>query len=252
MKLNFLKLGEGPPLIILHGVFGTLDNWMSVAKELAGHHTVYLVDQRNHGKSPHSDEFNYEVMAEDLKEFINDNDIEKPAILGHSMGGKTAMKFAITHTDMWNKLIVVDISPKAYPVHHQAILKGLKSINMDKLESRSDADKKLAQYVDDLGTRQFLLKNLSRSKGGYSWKLNLKAIDENIEAIGEGLEERLATEKEVLFIRGEKSHYVRDEDYILINQIFPNAQIETVKGAGHWVHAEKPKELIKLILSFLK
>lgn len=252
MKLNFVKLGEGSPLIILHGVFGALDNLMSVAKELAEHHTVYLVDQRNHGKSPHSDEFNYEVMAEDLKEFINDNDIERPAILGHSMGGKTAMKFAITHTNMWDKLIVVDISPKAYPVHHQTILKGLKSIDMDKLGSRSDADKKLAQYVDDLGTRQFLLKNLSRSKDGYSWKLNLKAIDENIEAIGEGLEERLATEKEVLFIRGEKSDYIRNEDYILINQIFPNARIETVEGAGHWVHAEKPKELIELVLSFLK
>lgn len=253
MKLNYKTLGEGKPLIILHGLFGSLDNWLSIAKELTDTYQIFLVDQRNHGMSPHSDEFNYGVMAEDLKEFIKEHNIDRPYILGHSMGGKTAMKFALQHGDMWEKLIVVDISPKAYPVHHDVILEGLSAIDVDALKSRGEADKKLAEYVSDFGTRQFLLKNLNRKKsGGFEWKINLPVIKENIEIIGEGMEEQLAIEKDVLFIRGEKSDYIKNDDVILITQHFPNARLETVKNAGHWVHAEQPEALLDLVTNFLR
>jgi len=255
MQLNYKTLGEGKPLIILHGLFGSLDNWLTIAKELTENHNykVYLVDQRNHGHSPHSDEFNYGAMAEDLNEFIEEHGIENPSILGHSMGGKTAMKFALNHADKWDKLIVVDISPKAYPVHHDVILEGLNAIDVHNLKSRGEADKQLAEHISDFGTRQFLLKNLSRRKeGGFEWKINLPVIEKNIEIIGEGMEEQLAIEKDVLFIRGEKSDYIKDEDNILIVQHFPNSKIETIKGAGHWVHAEQPEALLNTVTDFLR
>ncbi|GAA0891731.1 alpha/beta fold hydrolase [Fulvivirga kasyanovii] len=253
MKLYHREIGEGKPLIILHGLFGSSDNWMSIAKELEGHFKMYLVDQRNHGQSPHSDEFNYAAMASDLNEFIEEHGIENPSILGHSMGGKTAMNFAINHADKWDKLIVVDIAPRAYPVHHDTILKGLKSIDVDNLKSRGEADKQLAEYIKDMGTRQFLLKNLARkSDGGFEWKINLPVIDKNIEAMGEGIEEQLAIEKDVLFIRGEKSDYIQDKDNILIVQLFPNSEVKTVKNAGHWVHAEQPKALLEMVTEFLE
>lgn len=253
MKMNYKTIGEGKPLIILHGLFGSLDNWLSIAKELGETYKIYLVDQRNHGQSPHSEEFNYSAMADDLNEFIDEHDIDRPHILGHSMGGKTAMKFALNHGEKWEKLIVVDISPKSYPVHHDVILDGLSAINVDELKSRGDADKQLAEYVSDFGTRQFLLKNLSRKKsGGFEWKINLPVIKENIEIIGEGMEEQLAIEKDVLFIRGEKSDYIKNDDIILITQHFPNAKVETIKGAGHWVHAEQPEELLKVVSDFLR
>lgn len=254
MELNYKVFGEGKPLIILHGLFGSADNWLTIAKDLAEHnYQIFLVDQRNHGDSPHSDEFNYSAMAADLNEFIETHQLERPLILGHSMGGKTVMKFAVNYADKWDKIIVVDIGPKAYPVHHDVILKGLKSIDLPNIKSRGDADKQLSEYVKDMGTRQFLLKNLARDKqGGYKWKINLPVIDKNIENVGEGLEEPLAIEKEVLFIRGEKSDYIIDQDIILINQIFPNSEVKTIKGAGHWVHAEKPKEVEELMLEFFR
>ncbi len=253
MKLNYKKLGEGKPLIILHGLFGTLDNWMTLGKSLAEHYTVYLVDQRNHGFSPHSDEFNYEVMAGDLKEFIEEHSLQKPSIIGHSMGGKTAMTFALRHPDSWDHLIVVDIAPKAYPIQHQHIIEALKALPVETLQSRNEADEMLSRDIVDFGQRQFLLKNLNRKKdGGFEWKMNLPVIEKHIEDIGHGMEDPLATEKNVMFVRGENSHYIQDSDYILINQLFPNARIETIKGAGHWVHAEKPEELLDVIRDFLK
>ncbi|MCA6078389.1 alpha/beta fold hydrolase [Fulvivirga sedimenti] len=253
MELNYKKLGEGKPLIILHGLFGTLDNWMTLGKSLAEHYQVYLVDQRNHGLSPHSDRFNYDVMADDLAEFIEMHRIERPSIIGHSMGGKTAMTFALRHPDMWDHLVVVDIAPKVYPVHHQQIIDALKSLPVESITSRNEADEMLSRDITDFGQRQFLLKNLQRKKeGGFEWKMNLEVIEKNIEDIGRGMEDRLTTEKKVMFVRGAKSHYVKDEDYILINQLFPTARIETIAGAGHWVHAEKPEELLDLLMDFLR
>ncbi len=252
MELNYKKLGEGQPFIILHGLMGTLDNWMTMAKVLGETYTVYLVDQRNHGLSPKSDEFNYDVMAEDLNTFIDQHNIDNPIILGHSMGGKTAMTFATKHPDKFDKLIVVDIAPKSYPVHHHTILAGLSAIKIDEIKSRGEADRTLAEYVSDMGVRQFLLKNLDRTKeGGFQWKINLPVIKENIEVIGLGLPEVVASEKPTLFVRGAKSDYIVDSDENLMKTIFPNSNLITISNAGHWVHAEQPKALLDSINDFL-
>ena len=254
MELNYKELGEGSKsLIILHGLFGSSDNWLTIGRKLSEEYKVYIVDQRNHGDSPHSDEHSYKAMAQDLADFIKQHKIENPHIMGHSMGGKTAMHFAVTHPDLFDKLIVVDIAPKAYPVHHDQILEGLKSIDLDAVKTRSDADKQLSEYVPELGVRQFLLKNLNRdAKKQYSWKINLDVLDKNIEQISEGLEKRLATEKPVLFVGGKNSYYIKEGDYITINNFFPNAKIEMVEGAGHWIHAEKPEEFLSIIEDFLR
>lgn len=251
VKLAHKELGEGKPLIILHGVFGSLDNWMTFARNLSDYRKVYLVDQRNHGQSPHSDEFNYDAMADDLKKFIEDHKLDQPDIIGHSMGGKTAMKLAVKYTDLFSKLIVVDIAPKAYPVHHDTIIEGLKAVDLSSTSSRQEVDDVLKEYIPEPDVRLFLLKNLKRTPEGFKWKLNLKAIDENLERIGEGIENKKATEKPVLFIRGSKSNYIKDKDIITIISLFPSATIKTIDGAGHWIHAEKPEELLKLVGDFL-
>lgn len=254
MKLNYKELGDsGQPLIILHGLFGSSDNWMTIGRKLSEKFKVYLVDQRNHGDSPHDAVHNYEVMASDLKEFIETNKIQNPHIIGHSMGGKTAMYFAVEHPDLFDKLVIVDIAPKAYPVHHDSILEGLCSLNLDELESRSDADKQLSEYVPEKGVRQFLLKNLTRNENKkFEWKINLSVLEKNIEVVGKGLEKKLATEKDVLFIGGKNSNYIKPEDHITINNFFPNARVTMVEGAGHWIHAEKPEEFLNLITNFLR
>lgn len=254
MKLAYREIGEGEPLIILHGLFGSSDNWLSIARELEDRFKVYLVDQRNHGDSPHSEEFTYTAMAADIKEFVEEHGLENPLIMGHSMGGKTAMTFAVTYPELLKKLVVVDIAPRYYPVHHDRILEGLQSIDVENLQSRREADKALAEYVAELGVRQFLLKNLGRnSEGGYEWKINLPVISEQIENVGEALEEEKRFEKPVLFINGEKSGYIqRERDEPLIQQIFPQAKIETIAGAGHWVHAEKPTDVVEKVRAFLE
>ncbi len=253
MKLHYQELGEGKPIIILHGLFGSSDNWLTIGKKLADNYKVYLVDQRNHGDSPHAEKHNYEVMSADLKQFIEDQEIDKPHIVGHSMGGKTAMHFAVKNPDLYDKLVVVDIAPKAYPVHHDKILEGLNSINLSQLESRNDADSALAEYVEEKGVRQFLLKNLTRDEEkNFIWKINLPVIEKNIEAVGQGLEEHLATEKDTLFIGGKNSDYIRSEDHIAILNFFPNSRIEMIEGAGHWIHAEQPEAFLKTLLDFLK
>lgn len=253
MKLHFQELGEGKPIIILHGLFGSSDNWLTIGKKLADKYKVYLLDQRNHGDSPHADTHNYKEMSADLKQFIEDHKIDKPHIIGHSMGGKTAMYFAVKNPDLYDKLVVVDIAPKAYPVHHDTILEGLNSIKLSELESRNDADKALAEFVHEKGVRQFLLKNLTRGEDkNFVWKINLPVIEKNIEDVGKGLEEKLATEKDTLFIGGKNSDYIKSEDHIAILNFFPNSKIEMIEGAGHWIHAEKPEAFLKVLEDFLK
>lgn len=253
MVMNFKKLGEGSPIIILHGVFGSSDNWLSVGKALAESHTVYLPDLRNHGDSFHSDTFTYQAMAEDLKHLIEQENIERPVVIGHSMGGKVAMKFAVNYPDLLEKLIVVDISPRAYPPHHEKILEGLKSINLKEIGSRNEANEALAEYVPELGVRQFLLKNLARGQDKqFMWKLNLPVIDEQIENVGEGLEEQLAMSKSTLFIRGGKSNYIKNEDNIVIVGFFPNSEVKTIEGAGHWLHAEQPEAFVEMVREFIR
>ncbi|WP_416867968.1 MAG: alpha/beta fold hydrolase [Imperialibacter sp.] len=249
-KLFFRKLGQGKPLIILHGLFGASDNWLTIGKSLSEHFEVYLVDQRNHGQSFHDPEHNFDVMAEDLANFIKDNNITQPIVLGHSMGGKVAMNYALSHPGELEKLIVVDISPRGYKVHHDQILEGLKSIDLSSLDSRKEADDQLAKYVPNVGERQFLLKSLSRTGDGFEWKINVAAIDNNIGLIvGEidGEPNPVPT----LFIDGENSNYIRDIDLPIIKKLFPDSQVVTIKNAGHWVHAEQPEAFLETLMAFL-
>lgn len=253
MDLNYKSFGEGYPIIILHGLFGTLDNWQTIAKKLATTNLVYIIDQRNHGRSPHDEEFNYSVMAEDLQAFMESQWIYEAHIIGHSMGGKTAMQFALNYPDMVNKLVVVDIAPKNYEGGHQAIFDALFSLDLNEIKNRKEADKQLEAKIEDFGVRQFLLKNLTRSKsGGYEWKMNLSVIHQNYAAILSTIESEDTFDNPTLFIRGGQSDYILDKDLESIHNLFPLAQLETVAKAGHWVHAAEPIVLLDLVKTFLK
>jgi len=251
MKLFFRELGKGQPFIILHGLMGSSDNWLTQAKLLADQYHIYMIDQRNHGQSSHSDEFDYKVLANDIKDFIVKHKLEKPIILGHSMGGKAAMNFAISNPDMLDRLIVVDIAPKAYPVHHDSIVEGLKAVPIDILQTRNQADEVLSKYVPEADVRQFLLKNLSRKPaGGFAWKINLKVIDSNLELISADIQFPGKYNGQTLFIRGVRSNYVKDEDRSRIKELFPNSTLITM-DTGHWVQAEKPQEFVEVVRNFL-
>lgn len=251
MKLFYRQSGHGEPLIILHGLFGSSDNWFTLARTFSQLFTVFLVDQRNHGQSPQSDEFNYELLATDLRDFVQVHNLRRPTIIGHSMGGKAAMNFAVKYPEQVGKLIVVDIVPKTYPVHHDAILEGLKAISLENLTSRTAADSQLAAFVPELYVRQFLLKNLSRrSDGGFEWKINLLAIDKNIESLGAGMVFSGKHDGPSLFIRGKKSNYYSSGDEQLITSLFPHAEF-VVMDTGHWVQAEKPEEFARIVLKYL-
>lgn len=254
MALKFKSFGSGEPVIILHGLFGTLDNWQTMAKRLAENFTVFIIDQRNHGKSPHMDEISYPLMAEDLRIFMEDHWIYDAHIIGHSMGGKTAMQFALDNPDMVNKLLVVDIAPKAYVGNHQLIFEALFDVPLKTLKSRSEAAEILkAKMGDDPGTIQFLLKNLTRNKEGhYNWKMNLPVLFKDYENILAEVKGEEKFEKETLFIKGGKSKYILSEDLTIIQNLFPAAQLKEVRKSGHWVHAEAPDELYELMYSFLK
>lgn len=252
MKLNFRTLGSGQPLIIMHGVFGSSDNWQTLGKVFSEQFKVYLVDLRNHGNSPHSDSFDYDVMVKDVVELMDDEGLTKAHILGHSMGGKVAMHLATQYPKKVDKLIVVDIAPKYYPPHHQQIFEGFHSVDLANLENRRDADDQMSRVISNIGVRQFILKNLDRNKdGSFAWKLNLSAIEKAIEKVGEGIEGKVSFDGTTLFIAGGKSDYITNQDHSLIHSYFPNAEIATVAGAGHWVHAERPKELGELVIEFL-
>ncbi len=252
MKLFYRKSGQGNPLIILHGLFGSSDNWFSLAKVFAEHFTVYLVDQRNHGQSPHTDDFNYKLLTEDLAAFIQEHNIVKPHIIGHSMGGKTAMNFAVKYPGKLDKLIIVDIAPKQYPVHHDHILDGLHDINLNTLTSRTEADQLLSRQVPEPDVRQFLLKNLARgSESKFEWRVNIHAIDEHIEEIGAGMQYEGQFTGPTLFIKGVRSDYYASGDEESILKIFPSAQFVTL-NTGHWVQAEDPKTFAETVFDFLK
>ena len=252
MQLNFKKSGNGPPLIILHGLFGSADNWLSIAKGLEDQFTVYLVDQRNHGDSGHHKEWNYEVMSKDLGEFMEDEGLEKAHLMGHSMGGKTTMTLALTHPEKVDRLIVVDIAPRFYPVHHREILKGLNAINIDQLKSRTEADTILSEHIKSKGTRQFLLKSLGRDDSGkFKWKLNLDVITHDIENVSQAINVEGIFDHPTLFIKGETSEYVQDKDRADIQKYFPESKIITIKQAGHWIHADQPEAVIKTVRAFL-
>lgn len=252
MKLFCRQIGEGPPLVILHGLFGMSDNWLTIGKDLSTSYHCYILDMRNHGRSPKSDELNYDDMVEDVYEFLTDFGLRTISLMGHSMGGIVAMKFASEYAHRIDKLVVVDIAPKSYPALHQNILSGLKSIPIEKINNRQEANEHLKAYVPAAKTRQFLLKNLYRKEdSSYAWRINLDAIYNHASDIGRGISTEHIYEKSTLFIRGEKSEYILPDDEALIYHLFPKATIQSITGASHWVHAEKPEEFLKALHSFL-
>ena len=252
MELNYKEFGQGSPVIILHGLFGTLDNWQTIAKQLANDYWVFIIDQRNHGRSPHVEHINYQLMAEDLKDFMNQQGIPRAHIIGHSMGGKTAMKFALEYPDMVDKLVVVDIAPPENKAGHGPIFEALLAVNVEKLTNRSEADDILKTRIIDSGVRQFLLKNLSRDKnGGFQWKMNLDAIYKNYQNILDAVIGDIPFDGESLFIKGGLSDYINTEAEKAIEQYFPYATIQTIENAGHWVHADAPSVLLEKITAFL-
>ncbi|MFC7357999.1 alpha/beta fold hydrolase [Jejudonia soesokkakensis] len=253
MELHSQIIGEGKPFVILHGFLGMSDNWKTLGNEFAeAGYEVHLVDQRNHGRSFHSDNFSYELMAEDVVSYCATHDLENIILLGHSMGGKTAMQIATTHSDLVSKLLVADIGPKAYPQHHQDILKALSILDFSEIKSRGAADKILSEYIKDLGTRQFLLKNLYwKQKGTLALRMNLPILSEKIAEVGKALAEDATYEKETLFLKGSKSGYIEEMDEILIKKHFPKAKIIEISKAGHWLHAENPSEFYQNVMNFL-
>lgn len=253
MILHSKILGEGQPFVILHGFLGMSDNWKTLGRQFAEQgFQVHLVDQRNHGRSFHDDDFNYEVLAEDLRVYYNEHHLENTILLGHSMGGKTAMLFATLFPEVVSHLIVADIAPRFYPVHHDAILEGLSSLNFENIKSRGEADALLSDYVSDFGTRQFLLKNLYWiEKGKLALRNNLEVLKANVEEVGEALPIHSKFEGNTLFLRGDKSEYISLQDESGIKAQFPKADIETISNAGHWLHAENPKEFYKAVIQFI-
>lgn len=253
MILHSQILGEGQPFIILHGFLGMSDNWKTLGTQFSEiGYQVHLLDQRNHGRSFHDDGFSYSLMVEDLKNYCSEHDLQNIVLLGHSMGGKTAMQFAVTYPEMVSKLIVADISPKAYPQHHQYILKALSSLDFSKIDSRNEAENVLSQYIKEKGVRLFLLKNLYRKKKTeYGLRINLPVLKENIEEVGKALPEGSIYEGDTLFLGGDKSDYIESTDEVLIRKHFPKAIIKTVSNAGHWLHAENPEEFYEYCIEFL-
>lgn len=253
MTLHSQILGEGQPFVILHGFLGMSDNWKSLGSKFAeAGFQVHLVDQRNHGRSFHDDTFNYEVLAEDLKNYCEDHQLNDIILLGHSMGGKTAMLFATLYPELVSKLLVADISPRFYPVHHDAILNGLSALDFTDIKSRGKADKVLSQYVSEVGTRMFLLKNLYWiEKGQLALRMNLDVLKDNVSEVGEALPMHSKFEKQTLFLRGDKSEYVMTNDEVLIKQHFPLAEIQTISDAGHWLHAENPEDFYETVINFI-
>jgi esterase len=254
MKLFFRKVGEGKPLIILHGLFGLGDNWSTLAKSYAdAGFSCYLVDQRNHGRSPHSKEFNYLLMADDVAELIDSEKLGITDVIGHSMGGKTAMFTALYHQEKVGKLIVADMGPGFYPPYHQTIIAALQSIDTGILTSRKEAEEQLRISIHEESTIQFLLKNLYwKEDKKLAWRFGLDEITSSIENTGEALPSDKQITRPCLFVRGEKSGYVNADQEEIIQKIFTNYQIETIADAGHWLHADQPDEFLKVTLAFLE
>jgi esterase len=250
MKLHYRELGEGQPLVILHGLFGNSDNWQTHAKKLAEYFRVILVDQRNHGHSDWSNDFSYDLMKEDLLELFQDLGLKKVILVGHSMGGKTAIRFAQENSNLLEKLIVIDIGIKEYPMHHTEILKGLHAIDLNVVNTRGEAERILSQYIDSNGVRQFLLKNLYwKEKGVLAWRMNISVLEREMQNILSKLPE-IEVYTPTLFIRGEMSNYILEEDIEELEDYFNDFSLITINNAGHWVHSEAPNEFIENVLEF--
>lgn len=251
--LHSIILGEGQPLIILHGFFGMGDNWKTLANKFSENYQVHIVDQRNHGRSFHSDEFSYELMIEDLLYYINHYHLENIHLLGHSMGGKTVMLFAVEYPEKVDKIIIADIAPRFYPPHHHFIIEALNAVDFKKVKSRNDIDLIFKKFIPEAGIRQFLAKNIYRkSKEEFAYRFNLECLTDCFDEVGVGLPPISLFYGEALFLKGENSGYISKEDEQLISTHFPKSEIKVVKNAGHWLHAENPEDFYNYIKIFLE
>ncbi|MFA6259863.1 MAG: alpha/beta fold hydrolase [Bacteroidia bacterium] len=255
LQLHFKRYGEtGTPLLILHGFLGSLDNWHTLATALgeAGF-VVFAIDQRNHGKSPHTREHSLQLMADDVKDFCQQQQLNSVILLGHSMGGKVAMRFALDHPEKVARLIVADIAPRAYkPGAHDEVFKAIFNVQLDKIATRKEAEEQMKAWLGDFGTRQFILKSLERTESGFKWKFNIETLYREYNQAILAVENDTPVNVPALFIRGALSLYVREEDKSGIIQLFPQAQFETIENAGHWLHADQPALFLAKILGFVK
>lgn len=264
MELHFKELGQGtnaPPLVMLHGLFGSSDNWLGVAPKFAQHARVFLVDLRNHGLSPHSDEMSYALMAGDIAEFLDAHQLKRASVLGHSLGGKVAMQFAQTFPARVDRLVIVDIAPRVYAPEHEPIFKALLALDLKQYHSRTEIEEALAPAIPDLTLRRFLLKNLKSSSfsssssssntRSFDWRIPLNSLFANYPKLCNALTSPNTFSGPALFLRGGQSPYVSDADVPQIRQLFPQATIETIPTARHWIHADAPGEFVKRISAFL-
>jgi esterase len=252
MQLHFHELGHGEPLVLLHGLFGSADNWLGVAPELAKRFQVFIPDLRNHGLSPHAAEMDYPLMAADVSDFIAARGLADVFVIGHSLGGKVAMQLALDFPARVKKLVVVDMAPRAYAPEHDPIFKALLALDLARFQTRSQIEETLAPEIASLSLRRFLLKNLGRdAAGNFFWKLNLQGVAENYSRLGEKLEAGTPFTRPTLFIRGGKSDYIKAMDEADIRRLFPLAEIQTIAAAAHWVHADAPAEFVRRVLDFL-
>jgi esterase len=252
MQLHFEAQGKGEPLVILHGLFGSGENWVSVGRALADVFRVYLVDLRNHGRSPHLADMGYAEMSSDLFEFAKQQALSHFNLLGHSMGGKAAMEFVLQHPGEVRRLVVVDIAPREYAPRHLEILAALSSLKLTSFQTRTEIEQALAPRIPELAVRRFLLKNLKRDpEGKFHWQVNLAALSKNYARLNEGLKTVEPSESPALFLRGGQSDYLDDSDWPLIHRCFPRAEIQSIPEAGHWVHAEAPAQFVRIVREFL-
>lgn len=253
MELHFERFGHGAPVVILHGLFGSSTNWRTIGKKLGEHYCVYAVDQRNHGRSPHADSLSYDALAADAHAFLDRHAIESAAVIGHSMGGKAAMKLALAEPDRVAALVVVDIAPARQSSDGlRPVLDALLAVDPSTCATRDEVDRKLAVHLEDDRLRQFLLMNVARAEdGGLRWRLNLPAIDAHFAELAGPIAADGVYDGPACFVRGGKSGYVRDEDRPEIVRLFPRASIVTIEGAGHWVHAEAPERFLEVVGEFL-
>ena len=255
MQLFYREFGSGQPAIILHGLFGQSDNWVTVGRRIADQFHVYIPDQRNHGQSPHAAIHSFPAMADDLSTFIEEHNIENPIIIGHSMGGKVAMTYTLENPDQVRKLVVVDISPRKYleRIVHTQVISQMMGIDIANMATRTEVEKLLDARISDARVRMFILKNLYyKIDGRLAWRLNLDAINQSMELLFDGIVTHRQYNGPTLFIRGGKSDYVPDEDFPLIKSMFPQAILKTISGATHWIHADAPEELCYVLSSFLE
>ncbi|MCX4027480.1 alpha/beta fold hydrolase [Endozoicomonas sp. SM1973] len=252
LKLHHKVLGAGEPLILVHGLFGSLENLGGIAKILAEQFMVYSLDMRNHGRSPHSDRMDHQLMAGDIAHFMDENGIKRAHLLGHSMGGKAVMQLALTNPQYVNKLIVADIAPIKYTARHSDVFAGLQAINPKAIKSRIEADKILQEHIKELPVRSFLLKNLVKNaETGFTWRMNLAALHNQYENIIDGQTFDKPHNGDVLFIKGGNSDYLLPKHREEIITMFPNAQVREIPNTGHWLHAEKPELFCRIVERFL-